>query len=221
MAKRITLIHATALSMQPVENAFREHWPDAERVNLLEDSLSRDRAGDGRLSAAMIKRFELLGDYAAAIGSDAILFTCSAFAEAIENVEQRVGIPVLKPNQAMLEAALEIGPRIGLLATFPATIVSMTPELENLAQQKGIALELHTRCAQGAMDHLGAGDAGKHDEMILQALESLPDVDVVMLAQFSMARAQSRAAARVPVPVLTAPAAAVKKLSAMVGSSAG
>ena len=44
MAKRITLIHATALSMQPVENAFREHWPDAERVNLLEDSLSRDRA---------------------------------------------------------------------------------------------------------------------------------------------------------------------------------
>ena len=44
---RIALIHAVRVAMQPVEDAFRRHWPEAERVNLLDDALpgDRDRAG--------------------------------------------------------------------------------------------------------------------------------------------------------------------------------
>ncbi len=212
MSKRITLIYATPLSIKPIEDAFEAGWPEAERVNLLEDSLSRDRAKTKELTDAIYERFEILGDYAAGIGSDAILFTCSAFGRAIERVQDKLDIPVLKPNEAMLEAALETGSRIGLVATFPATIDSMTEEIEEMAAARGVELELHTRLAAGAMDFLNAGDGERHDRLIVEAASDLPEVDVILLAQFSMAQAQPKVAVKTSAPVLTAPDTAVSKL---------
>ena len=90
-------------------------------MNLLDDSLSADLARDGRLTAAMTDRFLLLGRYAASTGADAILFTCSAFGPCIEAVaREHAPMPVLKPNDAMIEQAAARGHRIGLLSTFAA-----------------------------------------------------------------------------------------------------
>ena len=214
MSTRITLIHATALSIKPIEAAFAAAWPEAELVNLLEDSLSRDRAKTKDLSDAMYRRFETLGDYAASIGSDGILFTCSAFAQAIEKVQRKLPIPVLKPNEALLEEALERGSHIAIIATFAPTIVSMTQEIKEMAAAKDIDLVLQTRHAAGAMEALDQGDAATHDRLIVEAAADLsPDTDVIILAQFSMARAQAKVAAAVAAPVLTTPEAAVKKLA--------
>ena len=216
---RITLIHATPLSIAPIEQAFAAAWPQVELVNLLEDSLSRDRDRDGRLSEAMCRRFETLGDYAASIGSAAILFTCSAFAEAIERVQHKLSIPVLKPNEAMLEEALERGGRIAIVATFPATIDSMSAELKDYAAERGIELNLQTRLADGAMQALGAGDAARHDAMIADAAQTIQNADVVLLAQFSMARARPAVERVVSAPVLTSPDSAVAKLRRLLGSA--
>ena len=76
---RITLIHALKHSIVPIEASFARLWPDARLMNLLDDSLSADLARDGGLTDAMTERFLRLGRYAAGTGSDAILFTCSAF----------------------------------------------------------------------------------------------------------------------------------------------
>jgi hypothetical protein len=46
---RIALIHATPLAMDPVGNAFELLWPEALRMNLLDDSLSADLALAGSL----------------------------------------------------------------------------------------------------------------------------------------------------------------------------
>ena len=99
-APRIALIHATALAMAPIHDAFARLWPQAQRMSLLDDSLSVDRARDGRLTDAMVQRFIDLALYARGAGCGAILFTCSAFGPAIEAAGRASGVPTLKANEA-------------------------------------------------------------------------------------------------------------------------
>src|SRR6476661_2560706 len=123
MRMRITLVHALKHSIVPIEASFARLWPDAQLMNLLDDSLSADLARDGGLSEAMTARFLGLGRYAAGTGSDAILFTCSAFGPCIEAVARaQAPMSVLKPNEAMIEQAVTMGQRIGLLSTFAPTL---------------------------------------------------------------------------------------------------
>src|SRR3569623_740679 len=132
---RSALIHALKHSIAPIEAAFATAWPEARLMNLLDDSLSADLARDGKLNDAMTDRFLALGDYAAATGANGILFTCSAFGPCIEAVARtHAPMPVLKPNEAMIERAVTMGKKVGLLSTFPTTMVSMPSEFQPSVQ---------------------------------------------------------------------------------------
>lgn len=209
---RIALIHAITTSLEPIETAFRELWPEAERVNILDDSLSVDRSKDAELTPAITERIGALGDYAVATGADAILYTCSAFGPAIEAFARRAPLPVLKPNEAMLRAALEKGRRIGMLATFRPTVASMEAEFHALAAALGVAATIRTVLVEAAMEALKGGDAARHNRLVAEAAPRLAGVDAVMLAQFSTARAKAAVARAIGVPVLTSPDTAVLEL---------
>ena len=105
---RIALIHALTHSIAPINEAFAQMWPDAVRVNLLDDSLSADlAANNGVADEAMHQRFLTLADYAVNGGADGILFTCSAFGSCIERAAHaHANIAVLKPNEAMISEAM-------------------------------------------------------------------------------------------------------------------
>ena len=118
---RITLVHALKHSIVPIEASFAKLWPEARLMNLLDDSLSADLARDGGLTDAMTERFLNSGRYAAGTGSDAILFTCSAFGPCIEAVARaHTPMPVLKPNEAMIEASRHKRPQDRPAVVVPA-----------------------------------------------------------------------------------------------------
>jgi hypothetical protein len=210
---RIALIHAVRLAMQPVEDAFRRHWPEAERINLLDDALSVDRDRAGALTVELSARISALANYAISAGASGILYTCSAFGEAIDAVKQRVRMPVLKPNEAMFAEAIAQGSRLGLLATFPASINSMARELEVLAPH----VELESACVPQALTALQAGDGAQHDALLAAVAPKLGHCDAVMLAQFSTARARNAVAGVVKCPVLTSPDSAVLAMRKALG----
>ncbi|MFB9971253.1 arylsulfatase [Pseudoroseomonas cervicalis] len=180
---RIALIHALRHSPPPVEAAFARLWPEARLMNLLDDSLSADLARQGRLTEAMTGRFLSLARYAVETGAQGILFTCSAFGPCIEAVQRELApLPVLKPNEAMIEEALAAaGPsgRVGLLASFAPTLASMPPEFP-------AGLRLVPKLAEGALAALDAGDAAGHDRLAARAARDLAGCDVIALAQFSL-----------------------------------
>ena len=211
-AARIALIHATRLAIDPVEQAFRSIWPDAERFHLLEDSLSRDRVTLPTASASMQDRFIALSRYAQSTGATGILYTCSAFGPEIDGARRAVPLPTLKPNEAMLIEALGIGRRIGLLATFEPSLQPIRDELTAAAAERGLTIEVELVFVPEAMDALARGDSRSHDERIAAAAARTRSLDVLLLAQFSMARAKSAVADAVAVPVLTSPEAAVAAL---------
>jgi Asp/Glu/hydantoin racemase len=203
---RIALVHALKHSLVPIEEAFARLWPETTRMNLLDDSLSADLARDGRLTDAMTERFLSLGRYAAATGADAILFTCSAFGPCIEAVARaRAPMPVLKPNEAMIEQATGQGRRIGLLSTFAPTLASMPAEFP-------AAVELVPKLVDGALAALDRGDRGEHDRLVVEASKDLRGCDLIALAQYSMAPAAHMVAETTGRPVLTTPDSAVMKL---------
>ncbi|HEV8679745.1 MAG TPA: aspartate/glutamate racemase family protein [Stellaceae bacterium] len=213
---RIALIHAVTVAMAPVHEAFARLWPAAECTDLLDTSLAPDRERDGELTLAMTRRIGVLADYAAGTGVAGILFTCSAFGEAIERAAEASPVPVLKPNEAMFEAALAAGQRIGMLATFAPSVAGMEDEFRELTRRRGAAVRLETVCVAGAMDALKGGDGAAHDRMLAEAAPRLARCDAVLLAHFSTARAEAAVRATLPCPVLTAPGAAVEALRARV-----
>ena len=209
---RIALIHATPVAIEPVVAAFAQGWPEAELANILDDSLSADRARQKELAPAMFPRFERLARYAVDQGASGILFTCSAFGPAIEAAARAMPVPVLKPNEAMFDAAFAHGRRIGMVATFGAAVESMVVEFTEAARQRSPMAAVLTTLAEGAMDALRTGDVEAHNQRVADAAAGLPKLDAIMLAHFSTARALKAVQARVCVPVLTAPDAAVAKL---------
>ena len=223
LAARVALIHATALAVGPIHSAFQRLWPQARCMNLLDDSLSVDLAEAGCLEPDMVKRFVDLAVYAKGTGCTGILFTCSAFGPAIEAAGAVVGLPALKPNQAMFEEALVRSPavdaRLGLIATFEASIPSMSAELQALAQARGMQVSLQTVFVPGAMQDLAQGRSDMHHQKIAQAALQLADCDAVMLAQFSMAAAQPLVQAGLACPVLSSPECAVLALRKAMGFS--
>ncbi len=221
MAPRIVLLHATPVAMQPIQAAFAERWPDAEIVNLLDDGLSIDRAREADLSEAMIQRFVDFGVYGASMGADGILITCSAFGPAIDRLSQTVTIPVLKPNEAMFQAALAQGERIGMLATFAPSVSTMTDEFDDFVTESGKPAQLTTVLVADAIDLMKRGDPEAHNRLVAARAPELAGYDAIMLAHFSTSRAAEAVRRMVSVPVLTAPDAAVEKMRSLVESRAG
>lgn len=214
---KIALIHATPLAMQPVSEVFADLWPKAKCRNLLDDSLSSDLQSQG-LSTAMVNRMVVLAGYVKDQGAQAILFTCSAFGPAIEAAKKTYNIPILKPNEAMFDEALDkceqMGKscRIGLLTTFAPAAVSMRAEFQEAIDLRRLPVVVESACAVGAMEKLNAGDSQTHDRLLLETASAMPSCDVYVLGQFSMARCQAALERKLEKPVLTSPASAVRRL---------
>jgi hypothetical protein len=114
-------------------------------------------------------------------------------------------MPVLKPNEAMIEQAVARGHRIGLLSTFAPTLASMPAEFPS-------SIDLVPKLVDGALTALDRGDRAEHDRLVVKASRDLRDCDLIALAQYSMAPTASQVADATGLPVLTTPDSAVMKL---------
>ncbi len=224
---RIALIHALKHAIAPIEASFARLWPEA----VLANPLPADLARDGELTPAMGERFLTLARYAAATDADAdgILFTGSAFGPCIGACARALPhIPVLTPNEAMIEEAAALVARQGKsrgkvvpLTSFAPTLASPTlasptlasptlasPTLASIpAEFAAVApqLEVVNCLAEGALAAIDRGDGAEHDQAAARAAAAWRDVDVIALGQFSLTRAEAAVTLASARPILTTP----------------
>jgi len=215
MNKRIVIIHATPVAINPIQKAFRQNWPEAELVNILDDSLSPDLEAAGSQTPDIINRIVLLARYGGDIGASGILYSCSAFSDGIDAAKSSLALPVLKPNEAMFDEAMEAGSRVGLLATFGPSVSSMEKEFNDLADKQGKTVYLKSLLVEEAMTALKAGDAPTHNRLLAEAASRLADCDAVMLAHFSTSQALADVSRVLNCKVLTSPLSAVARLKSV------
>ena len=207
MSQRIVLIHATPLAVAPINDTFKQLWPDAEVSNLLDDALSVDRAKASTLTPSLNSRINAIS-----IDAAAVLFTCSAFGTAIEASAQEKSLPVLKPNEAMFEDALKKGRNIVMLATFGPAVKGMEDEFRELTTACHSDATLSSYIVPGAREALNAGNASLHNQLIVEAALQHQEADAILLAHFSMEIAYLQVSSAVSCAVLSSPQSAVNKL---------
>lgn len=224
---RIALIHALEESVAPAHAALAGGWPEAFAFDLLDTSLAIDRAQAGTLDPTLFHRLSVLAQYAAGTrgrqGRTAgILFTCSAFGPAIDRVKTELDLPVLRPNESAFREALQHGRSIGLVVSFPPSADALEAELRETIAATGVSVRVETVLADRALEALKAGDGERHDQFVVQAVRELGGVDVLVLGQFSMARAAPAVVADgFAGRVITSPDAAVRDLRRRIESATG
>jgi Asp/Glu/hydantoin racemase len=188
---KLALIH-TVGSLPPVfAELARDALPGVETVDTVDEALLGETIAAGRLQHATAERLAGHVDAALRDGADLVLVTCSSMGPAVDALAER-GLPVLRVDEALADAAIRAGSRIGVIATLSTTLEPTAGLIRRRAATLGRSagqVEIVTELVEGAFAELKAGRLDRHDELIRAGLRRLiPNVDVVVLAQASMAR---------------------------------
>lgn len=214
----LALLHTGAF-LAPVFTALcREVMPAVEVFNMVDESLIRNTVAANRLTPQTALRLVQHLKSAAEAGADVILVTCSSVGPAVEAAQQFLDIPVLRVDTPMANRAIDIGPRIGVVATLATTLQPTVALVEREARLRGKLITVQSVLCDGAFAAVAAGDTATHDRLVAAGIsELLPQVDVIVLAQASMARAANTipAAART-APILSSPELAVAAAQAVI-----
>ena len=205
MKHPIALIHTSPAAIAPVVEYYGRMAPDLELTNLLDDGILRlFRAG--RMEESLARLDAMTAGARDGYGVELALATCSAITPAMAaGMERRAGIPVVKIDQPMAQAAVAAGRRVGVAVTFPPTEPVTRALLLEEAARQGVEVQIDAAVCPAAYDALLAGDAARHDSLLIAAVGELAarGPDVIVLAQVSMARILPALAGKVAAPVLT------------------
>jgi hypothetical protein len=151
-------------------------------------------------------------------GAQQVLCTCSSVGGMAEQVGRQMGLPTLRVDRPMADAAVAAGRRILVAACLPSTLGPTTQLLNEVAHAQNRRVEIETLLMENAWPLFQAGDQDAFSRQIASIiLATRPRPEVIVLAQASMAPA-AHLLKQSPVPVLSSPrlgvAAVLRRLGA-------
>lgn len=214
MTQKVVLIHTVSSLVEPFDVLFREILPSVQTIHIADEILLTQILEEKGLSPAICQRVKEHVIAAEMIGVSVVLCTCSSISPCVAAVQPLVNIPVIKVDEAMVDQAIELGAVIGIMATAPVTL---RPTMDLVWERAGLAskeVKVEPVLCEGAYDALLAGELSTHDNIVVGYLrELMTRVDVVLLAQASMARVlQALPPDERRVPVLSSPRLAVERV---------
>jgi Asp/Glu/hydantoin racemase len=204
--RNLALIHTVTTLVPVFDNLVSRILPDWKPFNIVDESLLRNTIRDNELTPLTTRRLMGYVWSAADAGADAIVVTCSSVGSAVDAAKATCPVPLVRIDEGMAHAALRLGKRIGVLATLTTTLEPTTDLIRACAKTSGASPILISRLCKGAFDLLSSGNKESHDKIVIQELASIEkDVDVIVLAQASMARVLGSVPTKPRIPVLSSP----------------
>ena len=220
MSKKIGLIHTSATLIPVFQELINKHFEgqDIKVFNIVDDSLVKNIIERGLLTTEISKRVLDYVSSANDSGADFILVTCSSIGRAIEMAASYSKVPVLRVDQPMTDVAIQTGTKIGVVATLASTLEPTSDLVSRRAAIAGKEIELTSRLCEGAFDALMGGNPELHDKLVATVLKELAqEVDVILLAQASMARVVGQLSEEdKKVPILASPEIAVQYMANLI-----
>lgn len=187
--KTLGIIHAAVFTANTLGPFAAEILPEVDVMHVGDDTVQRDNlaAPVGTIPKRNYFKFVTFAHFLEEAGVDLIMLACSTFNRAVEYAEPMINVPMLQVDRPMMEKAVATGKRIGLLGTLPSTMPSSERLLRLCAADAGKEIEVTSVLNDKAFAILRAGDAQKHNEMLLDDIAKLSkEVDCIVLAQGSM-----------------------------------
>ncbi len=217
MPKRIFLVHPTPLALPPVDEAFKTLWPQAQVLNLLDESLYADVGPNGECTPALYARVANLFRHCEASGADGIVFSGSTFGPAVEEGRKGIKVPVLRIEEGMMDEAIARGGAILVLSTQKRAMPVVRSTLDASAKAAGKSPAIKDIWVEGARDALLAGDNDKHDRLIADQAAAAGDFNTVVLSMISMAPARAKMPPGLASKTLTSGETAVTRMRKLLG----
>jgi hypothetical protein len=211
--KKVVIIHTSFVSVEALNDLFREIIPEIEVRNIVDDSLLPEVVANGSITPGIVQRITAYAQQAENWGADVILNQCSSVGEAADIAAGSIHVPYIKVDQAMAEKAVQLGSRIAVVATVASTLGPSCRLVEAAAARSGKNVQVTGYLVDGALDILiKEKNREKHNQLVREKIEGLADqVDVIVLAQGSMIVLLPELQ-HITKPVLTSPRLGVEKI---------
>ena len=213
MTARVGVLHTVPALVPVFQELLLERRDDLDIVHTADASLLSSVIAGGVTDAVRA----LLRGHLRALrnaGAEAVLVTCSSIGEATVEAAGVVGVRLSRVDtpmaaEAVARARAGAG-RILVLATLEATLGPTARLVESAAGAASV--EVTSIVVADAAAARSAGDLERHDTLVAEAIQRAGGVDVIVLAQASMA-----SGAGDDPRVLTSPASGVDGFVASLG----
>jgi Asp/Glu/hydantoin racemase len=214
--KTLGFIHTALILVEVIKKELSDFSLEVNAFHIVDESLLFNLMKTGGVNPQIIRRLCQHVVSAEEAGADMIAVTCSSISPAVDVARKLVSRPVLKIDEPMAEAAVKRGEKIGIVATVATTLDPTSNLLRNKAVELGKSISLSTLLCQEAFHAILQGDTERHDRIVIEkAVELAKGVDLLVLAQGSMARLTKPLSQQISIPVLSSPNLFVEKLKSM------
>ena len=216
---KLAIIHTTSATVDTMKALAAEILPGYVVVNFVDDSILPQLAQNGGNLSEVEERLVHYARFAEQVDADVILEACSSVGEVVTKMQSAVSIPIVRIDDAMAEQAIQRGENVGVAATLQTTLQPTTRLLQAKAELSGKRVKVTPLLIEGAFQKLMAGDREGHDNLLIEKLHELArTVDVVVLAQASMARVLPRLSAADQDKILVSPRFAMERVKNVITS---
>jgi Asp/Glu/hydantoin racemase len=198
--KRLFLLHTMPFVMNqiiaPLEKEFLAAHPDVEIQTMLDTSLLADTMAAGGVTPENAARLLSYVQSAERAGGALLLLTCTSMGEGMTHVRRLTSLPTLCITEPLVEEALDLGTRIGIVGTLPTSPAQIIEPLLAAAAKRGLTrddLTITIEVVEEAFKARGRGDTAAHDKLVSDAIVGLArehPVDSIIFAQASMSGTQ-------------------------------
>lgn len=187
--KTLGVIHASHITIPAMGSYISRYIPKVQIMHLCDDTIQRDniQAGVGVIPKVNYFKFAQYAHNLEEAEVDLILLACSTFNYAAELARPLINVPIAQIDRPMMEKAVRIGRKIGMLATLATTVPSSERLLDIAAAEAGATIERKTVLCSEAFAAYSQGDIARHNEVLIDAIDKLSgEVDCIVMAQLSM-----------------------------------
>ena len=200
----LVFLHTACVHVQTFDGLLRELRPKTRARHVVREDLlaQAQRSGSDALQLLQAVTEAVL---ALEAGPDAVvLCTCSTIGGLAESAAASTGVRVIRVDRPMAERAVATGPNVLVAVALESTLLPTETLILEAASRVGVPVRISRLVIKDAWPLFQQGNFDAYLSLIGEALKSVKDCDVIVLAQASMAGAADLCRS-LRVPVLSSP----------------